>query len=307
MTLAASPSNITSPNRFVPCCAGLEGGYAFGGFYEPESKLTKSNDKYIKKIIDLLVPNGDTPTERGTKDLAYFEDLGQVTVLLEWIMNPPGSTTLTYAQCVEALGYLVEVLEADIFEPRSIEFAVLLHISVGEDIKILAHVLEEQGRVFAAYAGDNLLLSFDLFQTRPISRTGALASLAAAKAEYAQYSPMAIVPESFEQTIIQGEVRYKMWMELDDGEPQWPRFTYGDLLLVVGTVQLILQGGAIPSADKWDALYAKITTSETKIDVRFVHVEPIIPGTNLLTSENSTQPSISGLRNSSVVPQVDVT
>ncbi|MDI1491304.1 MAG: hypothetical protein OHK93_002513 [Ramalina farinacea] len=307
ITLAALQSNFTSPNTLVPCCAGLKGGYAFGGFYDKGHELTQPNDKYLREMIDLLVPFEDTRTERGTKALAYFEDLGNVGVLLDWVMDPPDSETLTYTQCREALGYLVEIIEDDIFEPDSVKSPVLLDISVGKDTKIIVNVVEEAGRVYRAHAGNNLELAFDLFQTRPINRVGTLASLAEAKAGYRRYSPAATVPESFTQSIFHGGVRYKIWMELDDGQQQWPYFTFTDLIAVVGKVQGILEGTAAPSADSWDALYASITVSENDIGVGFVRVEPIDPGTDLLTSGNSTGPAISLFRNSSVVSPVDVT
>ena len=258
-------------------------------------------------MIDLLVPFGDTRPERGTKALAYFEGLGQVGVVLDWVMNPPDSETLTYTQCREALGYLVEIIEDDIFEPDSVKSRVLLDISVGKDTKIIVNVVEEAGRVYHAHAGNNLELAFDLFQTRPINRMGSLASLAEAKAAYRRKSPAATVPESFAQSIIQGGVRYKIWMELDDGQQEWPYFTFTDLVAVLGKIQGILEGTAAPSADSWDALYASITVSENNVGVGFVRVEPIDPGIDLLTSGNSTQPAISLSRNSNVVSPVDVT
>lgn len=307
ITVAASSSNLTSPNKLVPCCAGLKGGYGFGGFYDNEQELIEPNDIYLKKMIDLLVPFEDTRTERGMKDVAYFEDLGQVVVLLAWIMDPPDSETLTYTQCREALGYLVEVLEDDIFEPDSIKSAVQLGISVGKDTKIHVYVYQELGRVFRTYAGDKLELAFDLFQTRPIDRTGTLASLAEAKAEYIHSSPAARVPQSFAQNIFQSGVRYKVWMELDDGEQQWPYFTFTDLVAMVGKIQGILESTAAPSADSWDALYASITTSDNDVGVGFVRIEPIIPGRDILTSGNSTRSVISLSGNSSVVSPVDVT
>ena len=307
ITLATSPSNFTSPNTLVPCCAGLKGGYAFGGFYAKGHDLMKPNVDYLREMIGLLVPFEDTRTARDTKDLAYFEDLGQVGVLLEWVMDPPDSETLTYAQCREALGYLMEILEDDIFEPDSIKSVVLLHISVGKDTKIIVHVIEEEGRVLHTYAGDRLELTFDLFQTRPISRVGTLASLADAAADYIHYPPSTQVPQSFAQNVIQGGVRYRLWMKLHDGEQQWPYFTFDDLLAVAGKIQGILESGAAPFADTWDALYAIITTSDNGVGIGFVRIEPINPGVDLLTSGNSTRPAISLSRNSSVVSPVDVT
>ena len=267
--------------------------------------MDQSNDVYIQQMIDLLVPYGTRPTVRGFQDIAYLEEYGEVTVALRWIMDPPGSNTLTYAQSGEALGYLMDLLDDDLSTSEALNHEVAVEIYVGRDKKIVVSVTQDNGDQHYTTAGSALELNAQTYRARSISRSGTAASLAAATAEYRSLA--AAVPEGFAQTIIQSGVRYELSMELEEHEPVWPYFTFADLVDVAGAVQHLLETADAPSADSWGALFASIETQEDGITIGYVHVEPLSPGVNLLNSNHTDQATLSRPGNSSVGSQVDVT
>lgn len=290
----------------MPCCAGNRGGYSFGAFYEAERELDETNDVYLRQVMNLLDPYGATQTVRGSEDIGRFEAYGEVTVSLKWIMDPPGSSTLTYAQSREAIGYALEVIDGDIFAPEAVNHELAIIISVGNNRKILVSVTQDDGDQVHAEAGSVLELNCQTYLSRPISRSDTMATLAAATAEFNQH-PGAAVPASFAQTIIRGGVQFKMLLGLGEGESHWPYFTFADLVNVAGALQGVLERADAPSADSWGALFASIETQGMGYNVGFVHFDAVKPGVHLLNSEDSTQPTISRLGNSSAVSRVDVT
>ena len=256
--------------------------------------------------MDLLGPYGATQTVRGSEDIGRFEAFGDITVTLKWIMDPPGSSTLTYAQSREAIGYALEVIDGDIYAPKAVDHEVAMIISVGRDIKILVYVTQEDGDLFHADAGRTLELNCETYLSRPISRSDTAATLAAATAGFHQHL-YAAVPAGFAQTIIRGGVQFKMLLGPAQGQSYWPYFTFADLVDVAGAIQGVLESSDAPSADSWGALFASIETQGIGTTVGFVHFEAVKPGVHLLNPENSTQASISRLGNSSAVSNVDVT
>ena len=294
-------------SSLMPCCGGIKGGYSFGGFYEQTRELDEPVDVYLRQVMGLLYHYGARHTVRGNEDVGRFEAFGDVTVSLKWIMDPPGSTTLTYAQSREAVGYALEVIDGDIYSPQAADHELAMSISVGQDKKILFTVThDDDGDGFQAEAGSALEITGQTYLSRPISRSGSAASLSAATAEYDQHR-YAAVPAGFAQTFIRDGVQFKMLLGLGEGETHWPHFTFADLVDVANIIQSVLEETEAPSADSWGALYASIETQGMGFTVGFVHFEAVKPGVHLLTSDNSTQATISRMGNSSAVSQVNVT
>ena len=220
-------------------------------------------------------------------------------------MDPQGSATLTYTQCAEALRYLLLVLKHDVFaEP--IKYEIQLHISVGNDQKILVTVKQDEPQNSHAKAGSNLEFSAQTYRDRPMSRGEALESLAAAEAIYNQPGALAtVVPEGYAQGITRGGVRYQMNLELDETQKKfgWPRFTFADLVDLGGAIRNLLGTGP----DTWPAFYAELETERDGIAIGEISLEPVPPNGQLLNSENSTQPTLSLPGNSSDASPVSVT